>query len=807
MTHITISYEQGETGDQIVATNSKLQVRWAKDAELILLDPSDPQTRVAGGPLIELAPSGAEKLARTVGLGLDDWDIFESQPEPLVDAHGKGFLLRRIFPVALQPLAVEWIVCLYDDRSLVRMLLTIRNRGTRPVTLRRVFPFVTGAWWSNDSLRLAGRERGFAAYKNGWQSWSFAGGLPEDIPDLRPRERNMVVWHSPGGRDPSQPVEGVVDVVSESVGMIGRAEQREALLAGFLSADEWLGQVYVDRSGGALAACTLLDNFTLQPNETVTTPPVMLAVGTQQELLSEYAAAVAREQEVHAVRSSPSGWSSWYYYYPNISEEAVVENLAALRAVRHSLPIKLVQIDDGYQTAVGDWLSVDADKFPRGMGAMAHMIREAGYRPGLWIAPFTVQADSQLAHEHPDWLVRNRQAMPAYGGHNWNVDLYGLDTTHPEAQTWLRRLFATIVQDWGFDYLKLDFLVSAALEGTRYESTATRASALREGLALIREVVGNDVFLTGCGCPLLSAAGLLDAMRVGPDSAPYWPPYVGGLPRSVSDRHAAPNLAGAVRNTITRSWMHPALWINDPDCLIVREHHSELTLDEVIAFASAVGLSGGSVFVSDRISQLSLERLDIVSRLLPPMREHALPDNYFAAGIPERMRADIVRPWGHWVLLGLFNGSDAEREIPVRWGDLGLPRAEHHAAEFWSGTYLGTSSIGVSVRVPAHGAAVLAIRERRDEPQLLSTSFHISQGAVEIAEWEYDAEREIVEWKAQIERETLGTFMIWLPSHLRPMRLSSTSGMMTWQRMGSGELIITAEVRQEAVFTLELERL
>jgi alpha-galactosidase len=252
--------------------------------------------------------------------------------------------------------------------------------------------------------------------------------------------------------------------------------------------------------------------------------------------------------------------------------------------------------------------------------------------------------------------------------------------------------------------------------------------------------------------------------------------------------------------------MHPALWINDPDCLLVREHHSELTLDEVIAFASAVGLTGGSVFFSDRVSQLTLERLDIISRLLPPMREHALPMNYFAPGIPEMMRVDITRPWDEWVLLGLFNSEESEREIPVRWRELGLPRGEYHAVEFWSGSYLGLSAIGVSLRVPGHGAAVLAIRARRDEPQLLSTSFHISQGAVEIKDWRYDPVRDTVEWEAQLGREALGTFVIWLPPHLRPRQLTSSSGMVTWQQSTGGQLVVTAEVRGDASFSLELER-
>jgi alpha-galactosidase len=260
-----------------------------------------------------------------------------------------------------------------------------------------------------------------------------------------------------------------------------------------------------------------------------------------------------------------------------------------------------------------------------------------------------------------------------------------------------------------------------------------------------------------------------------------------------------------VRNTLTRAWMHPALWLNDPDCLLVREHDSDLTHDEVLAFASAVGLTGGQVMLSDRLSQLTLERIGIVSRLIPPMRERALPASVFGYGIPERVAVPIVRPWGQWLLLGLFNGEDDERYVSVRWSDHGLPRGEYHAVEFWSDTYLGRSALGVTVRVAPHGAAVLAVRADTREPQLLSTSFHISQGAVEIEDWQYDSPRREIRWRARIGRQALGTFTLWLPPGLLPVRLESSAASATWTRGTAGDIRIMAEIREEASFVLELE--
>ena len=63
-----------------------------------------------------------------------------------------------------------------------------------------------------------------------------------------------------------------------------------------------------------------------------------------------------------AVAKPVFGYTSWYRHYQDISEDVLLHDLEGLR----SSPIKpdIFQIDDGYQCAVGDWLRVDAEKFP-----------------------------------------------------------------------------------------------------------------------------------------------------------------------------------------------------------------------------------------------------------------------------------------------------------------------------------------------------------------------------------------------------------------------------------------------------------
>jgi alpha-galactosidase len=783
-------------------TTEALEIQWDADCRISVRDTRTDRTHIAGGMLVELASVGGERRRQAARVVLAETDGEAEQP----DAGSFEPVLRRSLRVGGAALAADCSLQLTEAPGLIRIDLTLRNEGTEPLRVQRVFPFVGGSWWDGGQLSLAGIEGHFSAYKNGWQSWSYAGGLPEDKPDLRPRTPTSVLWHLPGGRSVTHATGQPVDVVSDAVALVGRSDLPVALLAGFLDGADRLGQLYLQRREGALAACVQLDDRVLNPGESVELPPLVLGFGPSDALLPTYADMVARTGHARRGERTYTGWCTRYYYFGKVGQRDVLENLATLQRMRDVLPLDLVQIDDGYQAAVGDWTDVN-DRFPDGMAALAARIRAAGFRPGIWLAPFTVAANSTLARDHPEWLIHDAAGKPLFGGKNWNTTVYGLDTSHPEARAWLRRLFTTVVREWGYDYLKLDFLASAALPGRRHDAHISRMRALRDGLELIREVAGDEVYILGCGCPLLSGVGVVDAMRIGPDSAPHWLPTSQGVAAPPAEGHVAPAMQGALRNTLARAWMHPALWTNDPDCLLVRESESRLTLDEVRAFATAVALTGGMVLDSDRLSRLTLERLDLLAKLLPPLPERALPSDPFAFDVPERVVVPIERMWGSRTLVGLFNQDRHERELACTWPDAGLAPGAYHAVEFWTGAYLGRSAEGVRVRVPPHGAALLGVTPADDdEPLLLSTSFHAGQGAAEVAAWRFDRKRREVRWQARLGRHAVGTFMLWLPRPWQIGELTSTALGTSWRKGSGGEVLVDAEIRGEAEFVLQLER-
>lgn len=183
--------------------------------------------------------------------------------------------------------------------------------------------------------------------------------------------------------------------------------------------------------------------------------------------------------------------------------------------------IAVFQIDDGYQRAVGDWLDTN-DRFPSGLATLARQVADAGFRPGLWTAPFIVFPQAKLAADHPDWFLRGRDGEPVWAAWNshWGGNVYALDLSRPDVLGWVEELYRQLAS-LGFRYLKLDFLYAAAMEGDRAQASSGR-ECLRNGLAAVRRGAGDDAFLLGCGCPLWPAIGIVDGMRIGPYVAPYW---------------------------------------------------------------------------------------------------------------------------------------------------------------------------------------------------------------------------------------------------------------------------------------------
>jgi alpha-galactosidase len=285
-----------------------------------------------------------------------------------------------------------------------------------------------------------------------------------------------------------------------------------------------------------------------------------LAWGAEQEVFAAYAAIVA-ERLGSRDRRAGAVWSSWYSFYEDVDEERIARTVADLAG--H--PFDVVQLDDGWEVAVGDWEA--NDRFPSGMAATAERIAAAGFRPGLWLAPLIALPHSRIAREHPELLVHDDDGRPLVTGTNWGAGYFSLDTTRPEVLEHLAGVLRRVVDD-GFTYLKLDFLYAGAVPGRRSRDLP-REEVYRDAVRHMRRAVGEDVYLLGCGVPMLPSVGVFDGVRVGPDTAAFWDNL---------ERLEDPSGSGA-RNALAasvhRTWLRP--WYElDPDAVYFRRRRSLL---------------------------------------------------------------------------------------------------------------------------------------------------------------------------------------------------------------------------------------
>jgi alpha-galactosidase len=290
-----------------------------------------------------------------------------------------------------------------------------------------------------------------------------------------------------------------------------------------------------------------------------------VACGPEDEVFSSYAGHLATRFGAAGNRPSPRVWCSWYSLYTAIEESLLHRAFDGLG----DLPFDVLQVDDGWQAAIGDW--TPNDKFPAGMGALAARIRASGRTPGLWLAPLLVVPSSALFREHPDWLLRDQEGKAVPAGFNWGEPLYALDTTHTVALDFLAALMKQ-VRAWGFDYIKLDFLYAGALPGVRH-TNMPREAALRHGLETMREAMGNDAYFLACGAPILPCLGLCDALRIGPDVSGEWENYRDAV---LLYNPTTPSVKNAIRTTLHRLWLAPLL-ATDPDVAYFRSAQNSLS--------------------------------------------------------------------------------------------------------------------------------------------------------------------------------------------------------------------------------------
>lgn len=621
-------------------------------------------------------------------------------------------------------LELRWVLRLYDERPFLLLRLEAANRGRESIRLDS-FTLLAGTAFP----ALAGEPSGF--FVAGWHDWVFTGFRGARQRSVRSA---LAPLTGPMHFDPALPTgRRPGEFWSSGWGVLVGREQ--GLVAGFVTQADQFGRVRaVCRKGGSrLELTAAADGVPLDPGESLASEwgylqPVDLP---HEEALACYAEATAREMHPRVpAEPPPLKWTHWYRFFQDIDEEKFLANVRDVAALRGRLPFRTAQLDDGYQAAWGDWLECN-ERFPRGLQVLAREVRACGLIPGLWLAPFAVQPGSRLERGHPEWLLRDGHGRPVRAGHLYSFSGRALDLSHPGALEHVRRMGETLRQ-WGFGFIKADFCYAGALPGARFDPRVTRAQGLRRGLSALRAGIGEETFLLGCGCPFGPAIGIVDAMRVGPDTAPSWHPelWSAAWTRPLLRRErSVPSLRNTMRHTMAHSALHRRWWWNDPDCLLVREESSRLTADEVRSAVSLLGLSGGMVISSDEVARLSPQRRGWLALATPILSPGGRSLDMLEREMPELYDLPVRTGWGSWHVALVANWTDRPRRGSLELARLGLPPEEPvHLFDFWNHSHVRHQGPLVDLgRLEPHASRLLRICPA-PAAVLVGSTLHITQG-------------------------------------------------------------------------------
>jgi len=448
----------------------------------------------------------------------------------------------------------------------------------------------------------------------------------------------------------------------------------ETTVLAFTSCARFSGKFVLDRSG-TLQAVVDTEGLALGPGESWQLEELLVTSGRDRAaLLSGLGERLARNHPPLPHGRPPRGWCSWYCFGPNVTARQVLDNLDV---IAKSYPaLRYVQIDDGYQSAMGDWLTTGR-AFGGNVRTVLDAIRTRGFEPAIWVAPFVAEEASDVFQRHRDWFIKDSEGAPlrsdrvTFGG--WRRGpWYALDGTHPDVQQHFARLFRTMHEEWGCTYFKLDANFWGAMHSGRFhDPKATRIEAYRRGMQAIVHGAG-DAFLLGCNHPIWPSIGLVHGSRSSNDIKRTW------------DR-----VKTTARQNLSRNWQNGRLWWNDPDAVVLA---SELTDAECQFHATAIYATGGMVLSGDDLTAISPARAAMLRKLLPPTGVAAeFSDASLQVGV-------VTLPGARMICL--FNWDDEPRTLSALLG------TEATLTDYWSGESLGRSK-SMSVTMAPRSARLL----------------------------------------------------------------------------------------------------
>ncbi|MDR3710267.1 MAG: alpha-galactosidase [Capsulimonadaceae bacterium] len=614
---------------------------------------------------------------------------------------------HKKFPIGL---TAEWKVE-EDETGELRVRVAFDNLGQKAFGLRALLPLYIDPQ-RDGSIDLGGVWSHGAMLRNGFASGS-----------------DCTIEHF------SKPDGTLYD--SHAFALFHHLFSQRNLAIGFITLKDQFGRIVAspDTDGMHLSAICDCDDVRIEPGQSLCSETLWLRVTDgENEQVNRYLT-LSSASCGGARAAKPAGPPTGCSFAPTVDEplsaDSIDEKLAWMTAHKADFPLQYAVIGDGWQTGVGDWQTIDRGRFKEGLAGVAAKIAEAGFVPGLWLAPFIARATSALYEQHPDWFLRDATGKPVNVLDRWGGACHALDLTNDAVTEWLERTIKTIAADWGFRYLRLDHLACAVVEGVvRADAHLTRAQAYRKGIETIRAAAGDNVYLAGIAAPLAASVGVLDSCRIDADVRPSWETT------GVSDGIRLPARNAMVRSNLNSRWFQ-----SDPDFIPARYNGpvEGTERDERETLTTFIGLVGGATMLSGDLGAASCAEIDALRFVFPPLTPPAIVPHPMLRAVAPNFN---VIAQNNRCVVAVYNWGDMPEQATIDLGDLGLNRNLRHLVYDVKEQYLVSNHLvreWVGRLLPPHCVRLIhfALTPSSSKPMLVGSTFHIGQGAVELVGYEW----------------------------------------------------------------------
>ncbi|HEX8549836.1 MAG TPA: hypothetical protein VF691_22940, partial [Cytophagaceae bacterium] len=419
-----------------------------------------------------------------------------------------------------------------------------------------------------------------------------------------------------------------------------------------------------------------------------------------------------------AFKRPATGWCSWYYYYQDLDMKESLLNIRWLAENFKDYGLRYIQIDDAWQVDNnGDrnWMHTN-ERFKKfGMDSLARYIRKNGFIPGLWIVPHG-QSNLDIAQKSGAFMLDKKGMSTMTPPSSW-VGSYQIDPTSNKVKPYFYNLF-THFRSKGYDYFKVDgqsVLVPDYIKSQKAfrDPKQDPIVAYRSTLRSIRESVGKDVFLLGCWRTPVEGIGYFNGSRSNGD---VW-----------GSQSGFEQVLEAVR---AGYFLHNTAWYVDPDPVMVG---APLSKDMAQVWASMIGLTGMSTFCTEKMQDLSPERVEILKKIFPAQDIYPV-DLFRYSKNKSIVDLKVGTSLRSYDVVGVFNlEASKESTTHLDWSKLGLEKESfYHVYNFWDEEYIGCFNYGLFLNLHPASCKVLSITKADSVPQLISTNRHITQGAEDV---------------------------------------------------------------------------